>query len=142
MLCNAKNVGIFKQELERKFRIKNLLVWVKNNHGTGDLKGDFAPKHELIWFVVKGRPLLTGKRIPNVLNFAKTGNKLHPTEKPVDLMEELIKSFSKENDVILDPFMGSGSTLVACNNLNRKYIGVELSEEYFDITKKRLDLKE
>lgn len=69
----------------------------------------------------------------------KTGN-LHPTKKPVSLMEQLIKLVSLENQTILDPFMGSGSTGVASKNLKRKFIGFEKIQEHFNTSKKRLDL--
>ena len=62
----------------------------------------------------------------------------HPTQKPVELMEFLIKSFSMENDTVLDFTMGSGSTGVACLNTNRKFIGIEMEEKYFDIGIKRM----
>ena len=65
---------------------------------------------------------------------------LHPTEKPVGLLEYLIKTYSNENDVILDNCMGSGSTGVACLNTNRRFIGIELDEKYFNIAKERLGL--
>ena len=64
----------------------------------------------------------------------------HPSVKPVELMEHLIKLFTKENAIILDPFLGSGSTLVACKNTNRKGIGFERNKEYYEISKKRLGL--
>ena len=60
----------------------------------------------------------------------------HPTQKPIKLMEDLIKIHSNEGDIIFDPFMGSGSTGVDCKNLNRKFIGIELDENYFQIAKK------
>lgn len=63
---------------------------------------------------------------------------LHPTQKPVALLEELIKTFSNEGDVILDFTMGSGSTGVACVNTGRKFIGIELDENYFEIAKERI----
>ena len=63
---------------------------------------------------------------------------LHPTQKPVALLEELIKTFSNEGDVILDNCMGSGSTCVACKNTNRNFIGIELDENYFNIAEKRI----
>lgn len=62
----------------------------------------------------------------------------HPTQKPVAVMEWLIKHLTNENDVVLDPFMGSGSTGVACKNLNRYFIGCELEQEYFEISKHRI----
>ena len=64
---------------------------------------------------------------------------LHPTQKPVALLEELIKTFSNEGDTILDFTMGSGSTGVACKNLNRKFIGIELDDTYFEIAKERIE---
>lgn len=63
---------------------------------------------------------------------------VHPTQKPVELLEYLIKTYTNEGDIVLDFTMGSGSTGVACMNLNRKFIGIELEKEYFDITKNRL----
>lgn len=76
----------------------------------------------------------------SVLTFATDKQKcaLHPTQKPVALLEYLIKSFSNENDTILDNCMGSGSTGVACLNTNRNFIGIELDKKYFNIAKERL----
>ena len=64
----------------------------------------------------------------------------HSTEKPVQLMEWIFKYFSKEGDTILDPTMGSGSTGVACKNMNRNFIGIEMDKEIFEVAEKRLDL--
>ena len=64
---------------------------------------------------------------------------LHPTQKPVALLEYLIKTYSKENDTILDNCMGSGSTGVACVNTNRNFIGIELNEKYFKIAEERIN---
>ncbi len=64
---------------------------------------------------------------------------LHPTQKPVALLEELIKTFSNEGDIILDFTMGSGSTGVACINTGRKFIGIELDDTYFEIAKERIE---
>ena len=66
-------------------------------------------------------------------------NRLHPTQKPVDLLEYLIKTYSNENETVLDFTMGSGSTGVACVNTNRKFIGIELDEKYFEIAKNRIE---
>lgn len=73
----------------------------------------------------------------NVIEFACEGG-LHPTQKPVALCEYLIKTYTNEGDVVLDNCMGSGTTGVACRNLNRKFIGIELDEEYFKTAEKRL----
>lgn len=65
-------------------------------------------------------------------------NRQHPTQKPVALLEYLVKTYTKENDLVLDFTMGSGSTGVACQNLNRSFIGIELDEEYFGVAEKRI----
>lgn len=78
----------------------------------------------------------------DVLEFNTVPNrngKLHPTQKPVDLLEWLIKTYSNEGDTILDNCMGSGSTGVAAKKLNRNFIGIELDEKYFNIAKERID---
>ena len=68
----------------------------------------------------------------------RTG-RLHPTQKPVALLEYLIKTYTNENETVLDNCMGSGSTGVACKNLNRNFIGIELDEKYFEVAKKRIE---
>ena len=65
--------------------------------------------------------------------------RLHPTQKPIDLLEYLIKTYTNENEIVLDFTMGSGSTGVACMNTSRKFIGIELNEEYFNIAKNRIE---
>jgi len=139
IFCSFHNIDKFKQAFEKNFTIKNILVWEKNNTSMGDLSADFAPKVEFIIFLQKGRKLINGDRSPNIFKFARTQNKYHPTEKPIMLMEHLIKKFSNENDVVLDPFMGSGTTAIASRNLNRKFIGIELDKKYFDTVNQRLE---
>lgn len=80
-----------------------------------------------------------GTRLPTtVLKFNRKERPIHPTEKPVELLEWLIKTYTNEGDTILDNCMGSGSTGVACKNTNRNFIGIELNEEYFNIAKERI----
>ena len=69
----------------------------------------------------------------------RNNGKLHPTQKPIDILERIIKTSSNENDVVLDCFMGSGSTGVACKRTNRSFIGIELDDNYFEIAKKRIE---
>ena len=69
----------------------------------------------------------------------KSNGKLHPTQKPVALFEYLIKTYTNEGDLVLDNCMGSGTTGVACKNLNRNFIGIELDPEYFKIAEKRIN---
>ena len=81
-----------------------------------------------------------GNRFPlQLLKFNRDKNKIHPTQKPVALLEYLIKTYTNENDTVLDFTMGSGSTGVACKNLNRNFIGIEKDEKYFDIAKERIE---
>ena len=75
----------------------------------------------------------------NILKYKKDYNGYHPTQKPILLLEDLIKTFSNENDLVVDLTMGSGSTGVACNNTNRDFIGIEISEQYFNIAQKRIN---
>lgn len=82
-----------------------------------------------------------GTRYPiDILEFnrVKLGGTVHPTQKPVELLEYLIKTYTNEGDTVLDFTMGSGSTGVACRNLNRKFIGIEMDENYFNIAKERI----
>ena len=84
----------------------------------------------------------TTKRFPfSTLNFKalRGKNKAHPTQKPVELMEYLIKTYTNEYETVLDFTMGSGTTGVACKNLNRKFIGIELDETYYNIAKERIE---
>ena len=75
----------------------------------------------------------------SVLYYNNVRKALHPTQKPLELIEYLIKTYSNENDIILDNCMGSGTTGVACKNLNRNFIGIELDEKYFEIAKERIE---
>lgn len=83
-----------------------------------------------------------GERYPiSILDFsnANRNNRLHPTQKPIALLEYLIKTYTNEEEIVLDNTMGSGSTGVACINTNRKFIGIELEEKYFNIAKNRIE---
>ena len=139
VFCSFHNIDIFKQAFEKKFKIKNILVWEKNNTSMGDLKGDFAPKIEFILFMHKGRRLINGRRDPNIFKFARTGNKFHPTEKPVDMMEYLIEKFTDVGDIVFDPFMGSGTTGVASVNKSREFIGIELDSVHYQTANMRIN---
>lgn len=139
--CSWHKIDEFKQQIEKVFKIKNIIVWVKNNHGSGDLKASYAPKHEFVVYAHKGRSLFRNKRVPDVLEFSKihSSKLLHPTEKNIDMLELFIKNNSDEGSLILDPFMGSGTTGLAAKNLNRRFIGIELDNDYFNIAKNRIE---
>lgn len=109
----------------------------KNNRTNGKNDTNFKSDNSGTW-------INEGKRTPTTIrkiNRVSAGGKkpLHPTEKPIELMEWIIKSYTNENDLVLDFTMGSGSTGVACLNTNRRFVGIELDEKYFDISCKRLE---
>jgi DNA modification methylase len=81
---------------------------------------------------------LFGSAIPDVLEWKYTGNCFHPTQKPVSVLTPLVESFLNPGDVVLDPFCGSGSTLLAARELNCRFLGIELSKQYFDLAEQRL----
>ena len=130
MLNEATKVG---------FKLHNLLVWEKNNCTPSQY---YMKNCEYVLFLRKGK----AKWINNIGD-SKTvhkfnniiGNKLHPTEKPVDLLEYYLLNSSEPNDIVFDPFMGSGSTGVASLNTNRNFIGIELDPTYFQIAKDRIE---
>lgn len=119
----------------------NVLIWDKMNYGLIS-RVHFAPNIEYIIRInEKGLNKLEDKTsyYQKIKRYSRPKNKLHEAEKPVELLKEFIELSSNENDVILDCFMGSGSTGIACKNLNRNFIGIELDKNYFEIAKKRIE---
>ncbi len=137
-MINSRNLS----ELQTKakavgFAFQNLLIWDKGNVTPNRW---YMQGFECILMLRKGGAKNINNlgssnilRVPNII-----GKKLHPTEKPPALLEILIANSSLECETILDPFMGSGTTGVACKNLNRNFIGIELDKEYFNIAQKRI----
>jgi site-specific DNA-methyltransferase (adenine-specific) len=95
-------------------------------------------QHEQAYLLTKGNPALPENPIPDVIDMPYSGNKLHPTQKPVAALKPLIEAFSKSGDFVLDPFCGSGSTLLAAKILNRRYLGIELDPQYHAAALRRL----
>lgn len=104
------------------------------NYGTGEVMRGNNKKENKVYTYTHKNPI-------SIIEFsnAKQKGKVHPTQKPVPLLEYLIKTYTKEGDTVLDFTMGSGSTGVACKNLNRNFIGIELDEKYFNIAKERIE---
>lgn len=94
--------------------------------------------HECAYLLAKGKPAPPDKPISDVLRWHYTGNHGHPSEKAVDTVKPIIQAFTEAGDLVLDPFAGSGSTLVAAALLGRHYIGIELEQEYCDLARRRL----
>ena len=118
-------------------RPKSLLAWVKNNWTAGDLKHEHGRQWEAICFY-PGPHHEFVKRIPDVIVCARTDNSLHPTQKPVELIHKLLAA--NVGQTILDPYMGSGTTLIAARQLGRVAIGVERDEKYCERAARRIDL--
>lgn len=96
-------------------------------------------QHESAYVLAKGRPALPAAPLPDVLPWEYTGNRHHPTEKPVSALQPLIESFTRPGDIVLDPFAGSGSTCVAAELAGRRWIGIELLEQYHTAGLRRLN---
>ena len=141
MFCSSHKVDVFKVELEKHFTIKNMIIWVKNNHTAGDLESAFGRKYEILFLVNKGRTVFKGERLTDVWEFSRVSgdSQLHQNQKPIELIEQCIEKHSDENDIVFDGFMGSGTTAAAALNTNRKYIGFELDKHYYDVAIKRLN---
>ncbi len=95
-------------------------------------------QHEQAYLLAKGRPPLPSRPVADVIDMPYSGNKLHPTQKPVPALVPLIRSFSLPGEVVFDPFAGSGSTCVAATFCERKYLGVELDPAYFEQAVRRM----
>jgi DNA modification methylase len=126
-------INTFDALEDSAFRVRAMIVWDKGNAGLG---AAWRGQHELIGYGKKTNVAPGSPSAGNVIRASRTGNENHPTEKPVDLLESLIKV--SPGETILDPFMGSGTTGVAAVKLGRKFIGIEIEPKYFDIACKRI----
>lgn len=158
------NVCETKKELDEYFKIRNWIIYDRIK-GRGSKYNLVSTREDILWYSkgddytynpqvsnIKKKTGGMGKKngeenrkltnvwydIPPLVPWSKERVK-HPTQKPVALMERCVKLWSNENDTVLDFTMGSGSTGVACQNLNRNFIGIELDEHYFQIAKERLE---
>lgn len=129
MLNESKKVG---------FKLHNLLCWEKNNCTPSQY---YMKNCEYVLFLRKGKAKwindIGGSKTIHKFNNI-IGKKSHPCEKPIDLLKFYISNSSNENDIIFDPFAGTGSTLVAAKELNRQWLGYEIEQEYYEIAKERL----
>ncbi len=130
------------------FEFKDVIVWEKTNPMPRNRDRRYVPSLELmVWFVKKKKAKWTFNRDDSaykspVMRFASESGgafkRYHPTQKPVKLIEEIIRIHSNEGDLVLDPFMGSGTTAISAINTGRKYVGFELDKEYYGILSKRI----
>ena len=125
------------------FKFIKSLIWNKGNKIMGQY---YMSQFEYILFFRKGKGKKINKcgtadilNVPNKKTKGEDGKNLHDTEKPVELMKILVENSSQENEIVLDPFMGIGSTGMACKELRRHFLGIEIDEKYFNIAKERID---
>lgn len=138
VFCSWKNEFETRAAVEAAgFLVRNSIVWVKNRTGMGDPNTTFAPKHERIIFAVKGSPKLS-ERLPDVLEADRPDSSRHPTEKPADLLSQLIGVTTVQGDLVVDPFGGVASTVVAALESGRRGWGCEISAEYHAAGAERL----
>ena len=138
-MVNGRNLKELQIEAEHaRFIYQNTLVWVKQNATPNHY---YMQKCEFILMLRKGSAR-------DINNFGTTnvftdlnpiGNKYHPTEKPVSLMKKLIENSSNKGDIVLEPFAGAGSTLIAAKELNRNYVGSEIDKKYYNVAISRLN---
>ncbi len=141
--CDWRGYAFYYPLFDRELGAKNLLVWDKGS-GPGNY---YTLEHELVLFsTLNSQWRCKGARniIRGIASFRcgakKTnGEKVHPTQKPVELIEKFVLDSTKENETVLDTFMGSGTTGLACANLGRRFIGMEIDKGYFNIAKTRIE---
>ena len=129
-----------KPIIEKYLNLKHVLIWDRKVIGMGDLKS-YGRSYDIVYFGFNKKwKNLNGTRDRDILSFSRVdpAKNVHPTEKPLDMLEYLIKKSTNENDKILEPFAGGGSTLLACKNTNRLATGIEIEEKYYNLIKSRL----
>ena len=100
--------------------------------------GLLQARHESAYVLAKGRPPLPAHPLPDVSGWVYTGNRLHPTQKPLEILAPLIRTYCPPGGLVLDPFAGSGSTLVAARDAGRRYLGIELDPVHAAVALRRL----
>lgn len=146
-----KNLGKISETFEDSgCNIKDMLRWIKRNPMPRNRDRRFITDYEVALWAVKSGSSWTFNRLSETFERPEIEGGLttrtekekgsHPTQKPVYVMKWLIERLSNPEDIIFDPFMGSGSTGVACKELNRRFIGIELDNNYYEIAKKRIGI--
>lgn len=144
IMCNNKNLYPFLEAVNQSnFHLVKTMIWAKDNK---IMSQAYMSQIEFILFLRKGEFVRINNcgtsdllQYPNSKTKDVDGKPIHPTEKPIELMKVLIENSTQESDIVLDPFLGVGTTAIASKELNRGYIGIELNEVYYSIAKKGLN---
>lgn len=132
--CSWSVFSAFEAIISNYFNIKTPIVWDKGNKGSGDLENDWGNQTEIVIFCVKGKKMVNNRR-GNIISVSRlhTTKMVHPTQKPIELLLDILAVSYVKGDFVVDPFMGSGSTIKACNEIGAKCLGIELDSEMFNI---------
>ncbi|MFB6198813.1 MAG: site-specific DNA-methyltransferase, partial [Halobacteriaceae archaeon] len=151
VFCGDQNVGWTKEIVERWYNFEEVMVWDKEIVGVGATgKGDSrAPRwrmqHEFIVYGSYGKLDFQNenRHDGSILEFQRPSAKdrIHPTEKPAELMRYLVESVTEEGDIVFDPFAGSGATLAGAQQCGRNYVGAEIDEQHYEAARDRLEQK-
>jgi len=132
---------LVKQLLSEVFIVQdNPIIWVKDNHTMCDFAQAYPNKHEYVWHfkMAQGKKRKLRACIPDVIEVARTNVTTHSAEKPINLLKKLIEQSTEPGELVLDMFVGGGSTLVACAETKRSGIGIELDPKWADVARSRL----
>lgn len=147
LFCRFDNYPFMYEVLKKHgFNIKNCLIWEKNKAlgGLGDMEASFLSNYEFVILAMKGRRILFPERFGRQFGLIKDDSisspmqLLYPTQKPLRILRKLIKICSNENEIVLDAFIGSGSTMVASKESKRQFIGFDINPKAVEIAEKRL----
>lgn len=141
MFCGMRHLSFIRSFFAAysRFRGREVIIWDKVSMGLGS---GFRKQYECILVLEKGKPQYRNHRMLNILRYPRVRSKLHPHVKPIALIKTLILHSSDEGDVVLDPFAGSGSTLMAAYQARRNFLGVEVNKDYCRVAKRQLETKD
>lgn len=138
IFCGTEQVSeIRKTLIEYNFSTR-LIIWEKTNPSPMNGQYIWLSGVECCVYGKRKGATFNGHCNNTVLRYPCGRNKLHPTQKPLNLIQQLIEISSNKNDIVIDPCMGSGTTGVVCKQLNRNFIGIEINEKYYNIAKDRI----
>ena len=138
MFCGFNQVSTIRQVMSQKGLSTRIVVWEKTNPSPMNGNNIWLSGIELCVFGKKSKATFNLHCKNTVLRYPCGVNKIHPTQKPIELMRYIVNASTKEGDIVLDPFMGSGTTAIACIREKRNYIGFEKSEEYWRKSMERI----
>lgn len=138
---NWQEAWWFQAKFMPRGLIRNQIIWNKGNWAAGDLTGSFGNMYEVIFFGVKGQWKLKDKRINDLESWKipRVGaDRLHSTQKPVQLYERIIELSTDPGDLIVDPYLGSAASAIAATKLERNFLGFEVDEQYYKVASERV----